>query len=44
VFAGAVVSDGVNPDEFLADADLDCPDLDLAASELVADPVAGPGE
>jgi hypothetical protein len=25
VFAGAVVADGVNPDEFLADADLDGP-------------------
>ena len=48
MLAGAVVADRVAADELLADGDLDGVaddgDLDLAAAELVADPVAGAGE
>jgi hypothetical protein len=48
VLAGAVVADRVGADEFLTDGDLHRPlddsDLDLAATELVADPIRGAGE
>jgi hypothetical protein len=48
VFAGAVMFDGVVADELFTDGDLeviaDDGDLDLAASELVANAVVGAGE
>ena len=48
MFSGAVVADGMGPDELLADGDLDGVaddgDLDLPAPVLVADPVVGAGE